>query len=220
MILKNSISAKIMLGLCTALFATAAMAAEVAPDAVPAEDLVLAPPAILAVAKPAYGKLCDFEFAAGPAERYKSWPLDFKMLDDPADQAIRKATLHELFCFSGAYNVAYVYLIETEDDGIVPVFFATPNFTPVYQDPETSEKVLRLDIGGFVANPLMVNPIFDEKTDTLKSNSAWRGLGDASSSGTWKFTEGKFVLTHFDVDASYDGEINPAAIYDSAPETP
>jgi hypothetical protein len=28
------------------------------------------------------------------------------------------------------------------------------------------------------------------------------------------------VLTHFEVDASYDGEINPTVIYDAVPETP
>jgi hypothetical protein len=197
-----------------------AVSAEVAPDATPSEDLVLAPPAILEIAKPAYGKICDFEYAAGPAERYKSWPLDYKLRDDPADQAIRKATLHELFCFSGAYNISYAYLIETEDDGIVPVFFASPDFKVAYENEDDPVKVLRIDIGGFTANPYLVNPTFDATTNTLKSDSAWRGLGDASSSGTWKFVEGKFVLTHFDIDGSYDGEINPTAVYDSAAETP
>lgn len=220
MILRDCIFTKLISGVFVAVMASSAIAAEVAPDVEPVENLVLAPPAILAMAKPAYGKLCDFEFAAGPGERYKTWPLDYKMQDDPADQPIRKATLHELFCFSGAYNISYVYLIETEDDGVVPLFFASPDFSPVYQDAETSEKVLRIDIGGFTAYPLLVNPTYDEKTRTLKSDGAWRGLGDASSSGTWTFIEGKFVLTHFDVDASYDGEINPTAIYDAAPETP
>lgn len=224
MILKNSISITSLVtcgfGLLTAGLLSVALAAEVAPDATPAEDLVVAPPAILTIAKPAFGKLCDFEFAAGPGERYKAYPLDFKMKDDPADQAIRKATLHELFCFSGAYNVSYAYLVETEDDGILPVYFATPSFRPVYEDAETSEKVLRIDISGFTANALVVNPVYDAATATLKSDGAWRGLGDASSSGTWRFIDGEFVLTHFDVDASYDGEINPTAIYDAAPETP
>ena len=220
MILKKFALINFGLLLFSAGFLRAAIAAEIAPDAVPDEGLILAPPAVLSVAKPAYGKLCDFEFAAGPAERHKAWPLDYKMRDDPADQAIRKATLHELFCFSGAYNVSYVYLIETEDDGILPVFFPSPAFRPVYENPENSEKVLRIDISGFTANPLVVNPIYDAATATLKSYGAWRGLGDASSSGTWRFIEGEFVLTHFDVDATYDGEINPTAIYDAAPETP
>ncbi|TIV72916.1 MAG: DUF1176 domain-containing protein, partial [Mesorhizobium sp.] len=47
----------------------------------------------------------------------------------------------------------------------------------------------------------------------------WRGVGDASSSGTYLFRNGDFSLVQYDVDASYDGEINPQTIidYNTAP---
>jgi hypothetical protein len=53
----------------------------------------------------------------------------------------------------------------------------------------------------------------------LTSWSKWRGVGDASANGTWAFKNGRFVLVKYDVDASYDGEINPQTVidYDSPP---
>jgi hypothetical protein len=46
----------------------------------------------------------------------------------------------------------------------------------------------------------------------------WRGLGDASDSGTWLFRNGDFALVRYEVDASHDGEINPDTVLDY--ETP
>jgi hypothetical protein len=39
-------------------------------------------------------------------------------------------------------------------------------------------------------------------------------VGDASSRGTWVFADGGFRLIRYEVDASYDGEINPQTIVD------
>lgn len=52
--------------------------------------------------------------------------------------------------------------------------------------------------------------------------STWeklRGVGDASPNGVWTFRDGNFVLVKYDVDASYDGEIEPQTVvdYESAP---
>jgi hypothetical protein len=62
----------------------------------------------------------------------------------------------------------------------------------------------------------LVNSDFDPDTATLSSYSKWRGIGDASSSGTWVFDDGRFVLARYEVDASYDGEVNPETIVDYA----
>ena len=37
---------------------------------------------------------------------------------------------------------------------------------------------------------------------------------DASSAGTYLFRNGNFSLVQYDVDASYDGEINPETVLD------
>lgn len=208
------------LALASALLCAPALAQEVAPDATQSTTIQLPPPEVLAVAKPAYGKICDFEFAAGPDQRHRSWPMDYKNKGDAPDQALNKATLHELFCFSGAYNISYVYMLETEADGLMPVHFAAPDFRPVYENDDYEAKVLRIDTSGFLTERVVVNPDFDAASGTLTSAGKWRGIGDASSSGTWRFLEGNFVLVHYEVDASYDGEINPTVIFDAAAETP
>jgi hypothetical protein len=44
-------------------------------------------------------------------------------------------------------------------------------------------------------------------------------VGDASSTGTWLFRDGRFSLVQYEVDASYDGQINPETglDYNTAP---
>jgi Protein of unknown function (DUF1176) len=186
----------------------------------PAPAIVAVPADILAVAKAAYGSTCDFEGEAGPETRYAGYELVYKVEGDAADQAARKATLHELFCMSGAYNVVTAYLITTEDEGTQPLQFAAPAFRVVYENDDSEKGVLRIDVQGFTTLNTLVNAAFDAESGTMTHFSKWRGVGDASSSGTWRFLGGAFVLTHFEVDGSYDSEINPTVIYDSAPETP
>jgi Protein of unknown function (DUF1176) len=183
-------------------------------------QLVLAPPAILDIAKAAHGANCDFEGEAGPDIRYTAYELIYKAQGDAPDDAAKKGTLHEVFCNSGAYNTINVYFISLGEDSTTPVHFAAPAFNPVYENDDSEKAVLRIDIQGFTAADNLVNPDFDATTGTMTSFSKWRGVGDAGTSGTWRFIQGRFVLTHFEVDASYDGEINPTIIYDAVPETP
>ena len=44
-------------------------------------------------------------------------------------------------------------------------------------------------------------------------------MDDASSTGTYLFRGGAFVLVQYDVDASYDGKANPETVldYNTAP---
>lgn len=182
--------------------------------------LVLAPAEILATAKASFSPMCDFESEMGPDTRYASYDLTYKEEGDAPDQAARKATLHELFCLSGAYNLINVYLITKQDEGTQPLQFAAPAFRPVYEDDDSDKSVLRIDLQGFTTLSMLVNPEFDTSSGTMAHFSKWRGVGDAGSYGRWSFLGGQFVLTHFEVDASYDGEINPTVIYDANAETP
>ena len=71
-------------------------------------------------------------------------------------------------------------------------------------------------ITGYSARFTAVNAEYDPKTKTITSGSLWRGVGDASSGGTWVFDAGEFVLQTYEVDATYDGESNPKTIVDFA----
>ena len=64
-----------------------------------------------------------------------------------------------------------------------------------------------------------MNSFYDDTSKSLQFFAKWRGVGDASSSGSYLFRDGDFTLTKYDVDASYDEEINPETIldYDTAP---
>ena len=49
---------------------------------------------------------------------------------------------------------------------------------------------------------------FDPNKREITEHNLSRGLGDASTSAAWRFKNNNFSLIWFDVDASYDGEIN------------
>lgn len=60
----------------------------------------------------------------------------------------------------------------------------------------------------------LTNSTFDEETKTITSNAYWRGIGDASSIGVWEFREASFALKRYEVDATYDEEVNPQVLVD------
>jgi hypothetical protein len=122
------------------------------------------------------------------------------------------ATLYQFYCFSGAYNVNYVYYIKDEWDGVEPVSFAVPAFDVKYKDDDYDSEVESIKVTGFTTLSMLTNAAFDPETGTINNTAHWRGLGDASSGGRWVFDEGQFVLKSYDVDPSYDGEINPRRI--------
>lgn len=152
------------------------------------------------------------------------WPED----DDPADQEVQSweltwrsdyadtdstATLYEFFCGSGAYNANYVYYVAGEF-GTLPVAFATPTFDVVYENDDFDGAVLDIPMTGYSAEFILVNSTFDPEAQSISSHALWRGIGDAASNGTWVFDDGRFRLVTFDVDASYDGEIDPERLVD------
>jgi hypothetical protein len=110
-------------------------------------------------------------------------------------------------CDRGAYNerTAY-YLANDEDDIVRPLQFAMPELDVRYEDQEQA-KLESMNVIGFNAVSELVNAEYDAATQTLTSNSQWRGLGDASSQGKWIFRHGDFALVKFDVDPTYDEKI-------------
>ncbi|MCW5721939.1 MAG: DUF1176 domain-containing protein [Devosia sp.] len=160
------------------------------------------------------GEWCDGPTSEwAPDDAYEEWELSYQpSWNDGADK--ETATLLQLFCMSGAYNVTYSYYLYTDLEGLKPIGFATPHYDVRYENDDSEGAVEEMTITGMGAEMTLVNPQFDPETMTLTSYSKWRGLGDASSAGTWVFVDGAFSLRHFEVDASYDGEINPEILLD------
>lgn len=139
----------------------------------------------------------------------ESWELSWETEYSDAPQT---ATLYKFFCGSGAYNVNHMYYLETEYDGLAPVAFATPLFDIVYENDDFEGAVLDMPLTGYGTQLLLTNSEFDPETMTISSHSLWRGIGDAFSAGTWTFRDGQFALIRYDVDAQYDGEVDPETL--------
>jgi hypothetical protein len=191
-------------------------AAVAAMFAIPAAAEV-SPQQLLQIAKTAYpGDLCWWERAEEDSDQIRAHEIGFRYEYDEADAPERKVTVYEMPCLYGAYNFGTLWFIESEYDGLVPMHFAEPEIDVTYSDDENTT-VESIRIAGFRTTPVLINSYFDEETDTITNFSKWRGLGDAASSGTWIFDEGKYVLSRFQVDPTHDGEINPVVIYDAEP---
>ena len=175
-----------------------------AQDAPPAVDIAAA-----RVAADALG--CD-----GPGTMAGDQPPEtFALTEPPAyeDGPARHYTIYEIVCGTGAYNVSIVYLVDDGYDGPRPATFAEPRLAIDYED-EGQTRLRDMSVDGFGASFRLVNPDYDPETHTIRSASKWRGLGDASSSGTWRFEDGRFVLERYEADPTYDGEITPRVVFE------
>lgn len=147
-------------------------------------------------------------------ERFQSWTFSYQpSWDENAEP--EEVTLFRVWCMSGAYNVNHAYYILTEFEGLMPLTFAVPTFETVYGESGDVDAPLEsLTLTGLGTSNFLVNSEFDAETLTISSTSYWRGIGDASSAGTWVFGDGEFTLARYDIDASYDGEVNPETVID------
>ena len=179
----------------------------------PAEPAKPEDPAIAAARTFAFAAVpgeCD-ERTADNAEMAKDsvYPLTWKEKygDPPAE---RKATLFEIYCMSGAYNTSNLYVLKDAENKLSLVSFASPTFDVAYVDGDETETKLKHDpvVTGYSTSFFLTNPSFDEKTLTLSEYSKWRGIGDAWSAGDWQFRDGQFVLTRYEVDPIYDGNLD------------
>ncbi|PWK67616.1 DUF1176 domain-containing protein [Aminobacter sp. AP02] len=143
-----------------------------------------------------------------------SYKISYHNKTDAADAAPSQARLFRFFCQMGAYNKTHVYYLWNEADGLTEQHFATPELDIHYENDNSEGKLESVAIIGYRSEGALVNSSFDETTMTILSHNKWRGVGDASSGGTWIFRDGAFALIQYDVDASYDGEINPETLLD------
>ncbi|MFU0503592.1 DUF1176 domain-containing protein [Pseudaminobacter sp. NGMCC 1.201702] len=153
--------------------------------------------------------------AAGPEE----YAINFRAGHDAETDPERKARLFRFFCTAGAYNQVHVYYLADDTGSVRELHFATPELDIHYENGDSEGKVEAINTIGYRAAGELINSSYDDATRTITSHGKWRGAGDASSNGTWLFRDGDFTLVQYDVDASYDGEINPQTVldYNTAP---
>jgi hypothetical protein len=144
-----------------------------------------------------------------------SFRYDYESDEDP-EHLVR---LFRFFCYRGAYNESHIYYLADEDGEVEQLQFARPELVIRYEDDDSEKAVESIRIDGYSARADLVNSEFDPDTQTIWEYSKWRGIGDASSAAHWAFRHGKFRLVFFQVDASYDGELEAETIvdYETAP---
>jgi len=195
------------LALVAALVATLAAPAA-AQDGISAADL-------LAVARTAYpGDLCSWDRVEQDLADAQSWTLTFRYDYEQDSGPDRTVILHRLPCFYGAYNFGSLWFTETGFEGLVPLHFAVPQLDIDYADDEQTA-IDGMTVTGFAAEATLINAQFDPETQTISSFSKWRGLGDAFSVGSWEFRAGRFVLTRYAVDPTYDEKTEPQTVFDA-----
>lgn len=176
--------------------------------ALPATDLVLQRATTMFEA--GFSETCLRDgIAAEDIPESESFTIEFRRA---WDSEMEEARLIRFFCTRGAYNEFHVHYLADPSGELMPVNFVVPELDIRYEDEQTMETVRSIDLIGFTARPELVNSEYDPDTLTMTAHSLWRGVGDASARGKWIFRSGAFTLVRYEVDASYDGEVNPETI--------
>lgn len=128
--------------------------------------------------------------------------------------------LFQFLCHRAAYNESYSFLAMDASGGFRLLQFPAPTIEVHYENDDSDGEVRAIQILGLELRHRLTNASYDPATGEIGEYSRWRGLGDASSEGVWRFEHedvpsplgGNFKLTSYHVDASYDGEMNPVQI--------
>ncbi len=135
-----------------------------------------------------------------------------KYRDEGSDQD-NVTTLYVFSCQLYAYNEAWVFYVHDSVEGLRLLSFAEPHVVTTHpKGDDEGAKLESIKVEGFTSATTLINADFDKKTQTITSFSKWRGLADASSNGAWRFARGEFVLKDYDVDPTYNGEMDPISI--------
>lgn len=164
------------------------------------------------------GEACDGP-SPGEVPAPDRYTISFRPSNADESAPPEDATLFRFFCGAGAYNETHAYLLHTGSDGLRRLSFAEPELQIRHEDEDSAKPVEEMRIVGFFARPVLVNSEFVAGDHAILSHAKWRGPGDASSIGLWLFRDGDFSLVRYEVDPTYDGEINPETVLDyySAP---
>jgi hypothetical protein len=166
-----------------------------------------------------YVDTCDTSAMGPDAAEPQAWEISFSLASDKEGDPKRKARLFQFACSSAAYNQSEVYYFVNGEGELRNLQFAAPELAVRYENDDANGKVESVQIVGYTAEDQLMNSSYDPDTQTISSTNKWRGAGDASSSGAWMFRNGAFTLVKYDVDASYDGEVDlkPVIDYQTGP---
>lgn len=154
------------------------------------------------------------EPAGGAPEVYEIRYRDKGAAESDPERVVK---IVRIFCDAGAYNESHAFYIQDEIEGLRELHFARPELDIKYENDDFEGKVESVTVAGYTASGLLTNSSYDAENRTMSEYAKWRGIGDASSTGQWVFRDGNFVLVSYEVDASYDGEINPEPVLELAP---
>lgn len=183
------------------------------PDA-PAPEVTDTIPAQAKAAFEAAYTACDPHSPGSNQPEVTEYKIPFRFLSDTDDQPERQARLFRFYCGAGAYNETHIYYQYDDMAGLRLLQFPTPELDIRYEDDNFDGKLESVTVIGYRTEATLVNSSYSEADFAITSRNKWRGLGDASSSGVWIFRDGQFTLVKYDVDASYDGEVNPETVLD------
>jgi len=122
-------------------------------------------------------------------------------------------TLYQVQCSLAAYNTSQRYFLQDQYGAILQIALATPIVKTTYADPQEMAQVKTISVSSYSSETEISNSSFDPQTQTLTASHKWRGVGDASESGTWVFEGGRFVLQRYEMDPTFDGEINVITVW-------
>lgn len=115
-------------------------------------------------------------------------------------------------CWLGAYNQGDAYVLFERNGAGRLVSFAVPQYNVERETDDFESPVKNISITGYSARNTVVMSDFDPKTLTISEFNKSRGLGDAFTTGEWRFDGYGFTLKAYAVDASYDGESSATPI--------
>ena len=135
-----------------------------------------------------------------------------KYRDEGADED-SVITLFVFSCQLYAYNESSVFYGHEGVEGLRLLSFAEPHVVTTHpKGDDDGAKLESIKVDGFTSTTLLINADYDEKTKTITSFNKWRGIADASSNGAWGFARGDFILKDYDVDPTFNEEIDPISI--------
>lgn len=167
--------------------------------------------------EPVMASTCDFQTNEDgtPAGENLVYQIRYRTRWQDQDSPDEALTLVQLHCYSGAYNFTSIYVTRDKEGKWSLLSFAEPTLDFDYADENFSKLKAPPKIAGFTATHGLVNSEYSPETQTISAGAKWRGVGDAWSAGTWKFTEGAFVLKRYEVDPTFEppdeAEGDPAA---------
>lgn len=168
-----------------------------------------------------YTEPCQWALGGAGEQEPEVYDLEYRYSYETADEPAHPLRLYRFFCNAGAYNEVHVYLTWDSSSGLQALSFAQPDLDIAYVNGASfAGAVESIAIRGMISTLTLVNSWYDPQSQTIYSDSHWRGLADASSQGAYVFRDGGFVLATYDVDASYDGEMNSFRVIDYGAPAP